>query len=295
MRWNKPPYPRLTRALWTLYFAAGLALIVFADRWEAAHDEGVDSLPLRSALAAFLLVAVALPPCLAWLFHRYAATIDVDVLQERPRWLSPKAAFLALFLGMATGGFALYQSARASVTDATTQRLADVVTLKEHLIDHWLDEEVEDLRSWMASPQFIALLQEWRHVGYVEGPQHAQLVEYLHQLSKSSHFVEVGARDAVSGALLLSTTGDSDGETLRDQTLAAVKARKPVLEDFHRDVDRSSENYIGFLVPVIESGQTQIREVVHVGIDPEHGLFPLLYQWQGSATSAQTLLVQRRP
>jgi hypothetical protein len=195
-----------------------VGLVGWCVQRQVVEAQGVETLLSHAALATLLVVALALPPGLMRLFQRHARLADLEGRIEKGGWLSPPIAFLALALGIAAGGLTLYQLARNLVIENTTESLSDVAHLKQHLVEHWLGETVGDLSTWMASPEVISSLQAWRRAGYSNGPQREQFVEILRRISKNEHLLEIGLRDARSGAILLPTPGDVDEAALRERT-----------------------------------------------------------------------------
>jgi signal transduction histidine kinase len=173
-------------------------------------------------------------------------------------------------------------------------RLEAVATLKASIIKAWIADNGDDIRLWSSSPDFSEALTNWRSAGRQDAEARLRLLGYLWQLSEALHYVEVGLRDARTGELLLTTSGDDDSPEVRAHAIAAANSARPVLEDIHVDSDAKlgSRRYLGYFSAVRPAGGSA-PVVIHIGVDPDHEFFPLLARWPGPSESAEVLLLRR--
>lgn len=241
--------------------------------------------------ATLLALAGAAPLGFTWAQRRWSRSEPNAVVAHRPVWLSPVAAVAVLLVGLTALALVTQRLANDTVLRSVGHRLQAVSTLKATLIGAWMESETGDIRVWTGSPEFAKHLAEWRHGGMHEPVSRQHLIEYLNRISKTGHYTEIGLRDAATGELLLSTTGDADTASVRNAAVAAASAALPLLEDFHSDAEAHNEVfYLGFFSAIPGEGRGL---VVHVGLDPEHELFPLIEQWPGDTDTAEALLLRR--
>lgn len=208
----------------------------------------------------------------------------------RPLWLSPVAAVAVLLVGLTVLALLTHRLASDTVLRSVGHRLQAVATLKASLVGAWMESESGDIRVWTGSPEFTRLLDGWRSNPH-DTSQRQSLLDHLHRVSITGHYTEIGLRDAATGELLLSTTGDADTASVRRAAVAAASADLPVLEDFHSEPEaRHGLFYVGFFSAIAGPDRGL---VVHVGLDPEHELFPLIEQWPGDTDTAEALLLRR--
>jgi signal transduction histidine kinase len=247
------------------------------------------------AYAAVLCVAALAPVITVVLLYRLSVPVGDFAGSHPSRWLSPVTVCMSLAIGVTITALVVYRLGSDIVTRSVERRLQAVATLKAALVKTWLEDTSDDIRLSAESPELIHALQDWRNAGAREGEAQQRLIDHLWRLSKISHYVEFGLRDASTGGLLLTTSGDADSPEDRRLAVTAAAASAPLLEDFHLDVERDQGRaiYMGYLAAATLPG-TGARVVVHVGIDPRHELFPLIEQWPDSSETAEVLLLRRK-
>jgi signal transduction histidine kinase len=213
----------------------------------------------------------------------------------RPPWMSPVAAWILMAGGVAGMFIVTSRLGRDSVSDSVRQRLEAIATLKASQIKAWIDDGAEDIHHWSQSAEFAIALNAWRKGDGHGVAARLQLLTYLWRVSESSHYVEIGIRDPRSGALLLTTTGEADSAMARSQAIKAASLASPILEDSPPDHDgrHDQKRFLGFFAAVTPSGGGSAMAVVHVGVDPEHQLFPLIEQGSAAIGSAVVRVVRR--
>jgi len=295
-----PPTPsdrhqRHARLLWRALVFATLGTVVALAAglmWRARSNASL-SVDQVMAYAAFLMVAAAGPVVVAVLMRRLSIPLSDSATGRLTPLLSPVALGVVASLSVAAAGLLSYHVGSDFVIRSVDHRLQVVAALKASLVKTWLAEAGDDVRLSSESPALLNALRDWRASGSGDGVARQRLVDHLWRLSKTSHYVEISLRDAQSGALLLSTTGDEDSPQFRQLATQAAAASAPALEDFHSDPGREQGEalYLGFFVTVTppEGG----RVLLHVGIDPSHELFPLIEQWPGASESAEVLLLRK--
>lgn len=290
----------LRRLHWSWYGAAFLVLCgvaAFAARllWRARQASTL-SFDQWTAYAAFLLVAAAGPIVMSLLLNRLNAPLPLTSSPGRrsPRIPSPIVASLVISIGFATTAFLVYRLGGDVVTHSVERRLQAVASLKSTLVKTWLDDAKDDIVISADSPPLHQALKEWRHATASDDAPRQRLVDHLHRLSRTSHYIEISLRDPDTGALLLTTAGDEDTPAVRRQAVAAAALSAPLLEDFHIDTERAEgeRHYLGYFAPV-QATADHGRYILHVGIDPRHELFPLIEQWPGSIETAEVLLLRQ--
>jgi signal transduction histidine kinase len=137
------------------------------------------------------------------------------------------------------------------------------------------------------------LLTEWQQGSKSEAEFRLRLLKFMWQTSAASHYVEIGIRDARTGATILTTTGDADTPTALRQAIAAASSPSPILEDFHIESrgEHGVRQFMGFFMG-LATPRPSGNVVVHVAIDPGRELFPLLGLWPTASASADVLLVR---
>jgi signal transduction histidine kinase len=270
-----------------------LAIALFAAGLMWQHG-GTAPLGLQRliVLTAFVCVAAAGPVAFALLLRRLGDPLPALASSRAARRLSPLAAYVVLTLAVAVSAVVLYRLASSSVERAAEQRLRTVATLKQALVQTWLDDVLGDVRLAAQSPTLARMLQDWQRAPG-DSDTRARLVGHLQWLSRTMHYVEVSLHDATTGAMLLAVAGRDDSPAVRRQAVAARTARGPILEDLHANAAPATDNalHIGAFctVPLPDSAQ---QVVMHVGVDPRRKLFPLIGQWPGSVEAAEVLLLR---
>lgn len=285
--------PRGALRLWQGLLLASLCAIAAVCAHLLRQLKATPPIALQQWLgyAAALVLAGAAPLVFTWALRRWSRLGAVASEAPRPVWLSPVAAMAVLLVGLTALALITHRLAYDTVLRSVGHRLQAVATLKASLIGAWMESEIGDIRVWTGSPEFTKLLDDWRRAGVHDTASRQHLLEYLQRISKTGHYTEIGLRNAVTGELLLTTTGDADTATVRHAAVSAATAATPVLEDFHSEAEvRHPAFYLGFFSAVHSDGQSL---VVHVGLDPGHELFPLIEQWPGDTDTAEALLLRQ--
>jgi signal transduction histidine kinase len=245
--------------------------------------------------AGFLIAASGFPIVLAKLGRSLLTTPGSRPTSGRPVWLSPVVAWAALSLGVASLVLVTHRLGSDFVTRSAHQQLQSVAKLKETQVRSWLDETAEDLRNWTTDPGFGQLLGEWRQDSKADVESRLRLLKLMWHRSESSNYVEIGIRDAKTGATILTTTGDAESPTTLRQAVAASSSPSPILEDLHLESrgEHAQRQYLGFFIGVAAPPSVG-PIVVHVAIDPGRELFPLLEHGTAAGPSADVLLVRRQ-
>ncbi len=246
------------------------------------------------AYAAFLSACGAAPFALAMLWRRHLGLNRAPVRHVRPRWLSPLVASAVLSVGLASLALLIYTLARESVERSVQHRLEAIGALKASLAAAWIDDSSDDIRIWISSPEFFKLIEDWRSHGPADVQARVQLIARLHEHSRTSQYIEIGLRDPATGALLLTTGAEDDSPEVRRAVLAAVTTLHPVLDP----TPWASRDSTGTPLDVGFLGTVQLPEgagkfVIHIGIDTQHELYPMIELWPGNATAAEVLLLRR--
>jgi signal transduction histidine kinase len=213
----------------------------------------------------------------------------------RPAWMSPVAAWILMACGVAGMFIITSRLGRDSVSDSVRQRLEAIATLKASQIRTWIEDGAEDIHHWSQSAEFAIALNAWRKGDSHEVAARLRLLTYLWRVCESSHYVEIGIRDPRSGALLLTTTGEADSAMARSQAIKAATLASPILEDSPTDHDggHDQKRFLSYFAAVTPSGGGSAMAVVHVSVDPEHQLFPMIEQGSGAIGSAVVRVVRR--
>jgi signal transduction histidine kinase len=244
------------------------------------------------AYVFFIFVGAAVAFSLASLWRRRPERLPLAAVGSWPRsWSSPTVAGAILCAGLAALALLVYLLVHQSVERSVRARLQAVGTFKASLAKAWIDDSRDDIRIWTSSPEFIQLIEEWRsHGSDVEAK--ARLIARLREHARTSQYVELGLRDPATGALLLTTGTEDDSPAVRGAAMAAAAAAHPMLDplpEASKDgAGRALE--VGFLGTVRLAGPREF--VVHVGIDPDHELYPMIELWPGDASTAEVLLLR---
>ncbi|MBS1191205.1 MAG: multi-sensor signal transduction histidine kinase [Rhodocyclaceae bacterium] len=200
---------------------------------------------------------------------------------------------LLLFAGALAGiGLYAYGAARKVVTQTVAADMEAVAKLKAEQVRQWMDERNDDLR-FILSPYSAAELQAWLAGGEKDDDRKNRLLERL-RFRSAGHYRDVSLHAAGDGRLLMSSGGFPDLPSLRAQALASARQGEAVLEDIHpADGTGLSARHVGIFSPLFPPGGGKPLAVIHVTIDPDQMLFPLLQQWPGASRSAETLLLRR--
>lgn len=286
------------RVHWSWYGAAFVGLCGVAAfgahlLWRA-HQAPTLGFDQWTAFAAFMLVAAAGPIVMLLLNARLNAPLTIASNVRSPRIPSPVVASLIISIGLATVALLVYRLGGDVVTHSVERRLQAVAALKATLVKTWLDDAKDDVVISADSPPLHEALRDWRSAAAGDDGPRQRLVDHLHRLSRTSHYVEISLRDPDTGALLLTTSGDADTPAVRRQAVSAASQSVPLLEDFHFDTEREREEgyYLGYFASV-PAHPGHGPYVLHVGIDPRHELFPLIGLWPGSIETAEVLLLRQ--
>ena len=219
--------------------------------------------------------------------NRVATDTAVAGIPVRPVWMSFWFA-LALFSLIVSGiGAAVYVSAKRTVMRTVHDNLESIARIKVGQVERWLERS-------MNLPVNGALLEDevahWIDGGMTAAPGE-HLLKHLHGIAEAGKLRAIHLRSAVDGSQLLSTVRHAvDLPQDRELALRAVAARKPVLEDFHREDLMHSGLEVGFHVPLGTDRRGRVHAVAHLQLDAAVSLLPFLDQWPGASASAETLL-----
>ena len=272
-----------------LAVAARLLLQMRADAWTNVDQE--------LASFAFLSVAAAGPIVIYLLWRRLSKPLENAQPRRQSIWSSPLTACIVLSVLVSVAAVGLYRASSVAVTQAVSHRLQAVATLKEALVKTWIDDALDDLQLSIGSPDFSVALNDWQANGAHDSGAGQRLVEDMLRMSRAFHYVHIGLHDGSNGKLLLTTaSGDQDTPSTRRAAVAAAAASAASFESFHIDTARAADatRYLGAFAAVRQPPGARSL-VVHVEIDPRHGLFPLLEQWPGTSSSGEVWLLQREP
>jgi signal transduction histidine kinase len=207
---------------------------------------------------------------------------------------SPLVAGVALSIALGLLAGVTYAAGRAFVIDTTRHRLEAVAKFEASVVTAWIQDVRGDIRAWSQSPHFFRAMEDWRSGGPRDTAARQRLLDFLWLLSKTSHYAEVGVRDTVTGALLLTTREDSDSPLERHEAVIAASGNA-LLETLRGGADEGmGARYLGYFAPVALPGSND-RLVMDVALDLEHELFPLVEPRPGGVDerSPEVLLVRR--
>lgn len=229
---------------------------------------------------------------------REASVPTSETTTEGFNWRVMAIAFLGVALVVAIAGLVIYHAARDSVTQAVTQNLQAIATLKATHLDHWLDEKKYEVHSVMNAefdtPEFAEAVRTWLAGGMRDDGLAASLRNNLRRISVTHHCLEISLRSGQDGRLLLSSDGKPDSALTRGLALARVKSGAAAVEDFHVDDSGGLPKIrAGFLNPLRIGGDPRADVVVEVTLDADEILYPTIDQWPGWNISAVTRLLRR--
>ncbi len=220
--------------------------------------------------------------------------IDI-IVKRKDLW---RAILLPLMiLALSTFGVSLYaySAAKKIVRQNIANDMEAIARLKVAQIEQWLNGRRDDALL-IETSQFSIDLQEWL-AGDMRDPQLKQRLLEQMQIPDTYQHRHLSLRSSIDGRLLLTTDGATDFPTERQQAISATMLGKTLLEDIHLDsVGNHKKHDIGFFSPVFGSGDPghkQTLAILHLRMDPDELLFPLLQQWPGASQSAETLLLRK--
>jgi signal transduction histidine kinase len=211
-------------------------------------------------------------------------------------WLSPVWVFTALLIGVTAVGVLTYVLGKNLVERSVRQRLEEVVTLKESLVQTWIEDTRNDIRVWAGSSEFSEAL-EARRVGRTQDAQtRRHLQDFLWRLAKTSNYVAVAVRDPATGEPWLTTRVGADSAEARQRAVAvaasAASLTRPVLDQVKAEATAGSAAPLAFF-DIVSPPDGAGRAVIQVDIDPRDELFRLVKHDPGVTDTAEVLLVRR--
>ncbi len=217
----------------------------------------------------------------------YAPTVPWKIPRQVP------LAVVIFLLALGGIGIALYQSVKKQITLDATSNLESVAILKAGQIESWLEEGSADALLSMDTQGFLSDLRLWLDDGRRTDKRREILLTRLKQLTSVGRFRDVSLYDT-KGALLM-TTATSGNPSGRDEVvMAAIKRDETIIDEFHiDDISTGKQVDVGFSMPLHVAAAPTPIAVLHVSLNPEPLLFPLIQQWPGTSPSAETLLIRR--
>lgn len=213
----------------------------------------------------------------------------INTSPTRPRRSTRTAIsvfLLCVLLAIASSGIVWYRSAREVVAEHVSDALHSVAKLKLAQIESWLDDNRRTLALAIASPAFDSALRAWHKTGRRNDPA---MLDQLHYLAALGRFPEVSLYDA-DGLLLLSTAPAISAPRLK----TGAGEGEVTLDDFHViSQDHPQQIVIGLTSPLSGKAQAGKASRIHVTLDQNRRLLPLLQQWGGESLSGETLLFRR--
>jgi PAS domain S-box-containing protein len=198
---------------------------------------------------------------------------------------------LVLFALIIVGaGSSIYLSARHAVTQTAHDNLEAIAKLKVGQIERWLEGHRQDTQSAINTPLFTAELQRWLQSNRRDPQSRARLLDHLQRMAIAGHYRDVSLRAAADGALLLSSSGQSDAAADRTAAMSAAQEMQPVVDDLHFPAADSEEIGLDFYFPISLAAGAPALGVLDIQDNPANFLFPLVGRWPGLSPSAETLL-----
>ncbi len=214
---------------------------------------------------------------------------------RRKAWLSPGTASAALLVGLAIIGVLIYVQGKALVERSVRQRLEEIASLKESLVQAWIEDTRHDIRVWADSWEFIEALDARKTGRSLSAETTKDMQDDLWRLTRTSHYVAVAVRDPVTGERWFGTVvgADSDQARQRARELAAttVDAAWPLLADVIGPLGMTRQIVLFDLVTPVAGPAG--RAVIEVDIDPGQDLFRIVRPGVSRRDSAEVLLVRR--
>jgi len=216
--------------------------------------------------------------------------------EPAPSHPEPRPSFLVvviILLSICAIGVTLYLAVKKQLAVGATSNLESISRLKVGQIESWLDEARSDTSQTIDTHSFKAELKTWLENEQHDDRFHEYLQTRLTELVGLGRFRNASLFDQ-NGKLLLTTANPMDLQIDSKKIRDAAGQKTTVLDDFHINEARGAKDVsLGLFMPIrIEAG-AQLLAVLHVELNPERFLYPLLQQWPGNSASAETLLVRR--
>lgn len=207
-------------------------------------------------------------------------------------WRAVALPLLLLALAIIGIGTYAYQSAKNTITQEVAANMEAIAKLKSAQIEQWLAEQRNDVQI-ISTAQLSMDLQQWLDGGQLNHRLKNRLLAQL-RFPGSTLYRDVSLYSASDGKQLLSSGKHPDLPAARAQALESARQGALVLEDIHAVRRKEATGVeIGFFKPVRAPGEGQALAVIHVTLDPDEILFPLLQKWPGTSPSAETMLLRR--
>lgn len=221
--------------------------------------------------------------------------IALNARLSKEFWVSVALPLLVLALVVVGVLAYVHVSARNLTRSNIANDLEAIVRLKAGQIEQWQAERGDDA-NLIITRQFSTDLQQWLAGGRRSRQMEQRLRAQL-EFFGASHYFALSLRSPVDGRILLTTNSHPDLPDLppiRAQAVACVKSGMPAFGDLHvRKIAGGMMTTTGLFTPVRDAAGVQILAVLHLILDPEELLFPLLQTWPGVSASAETQLLRR--
>ena len=214
----------------------------------------------------------------------------LDPLQNH--WFAWRYIVLGLIfvLGIAIGGWFIFQSQQAQTRSTTHETLAAIANLKAGEIAAWVQEKNNNAQTILTSHQV-------RH--FLEEPDNPAIQTELHQWMTTTQRIYNYSSVTLFDSDCQARMAVPDETFIRDSIYmesvrAALNSKEVIFLDLHGG-HSNHPIHLSFLIPVyVESNTDQPADgVILLVVDPYQFLYPLVQSWPSPSRSAETLLFRR--
>jgi len=207
----------------------------------------------------------------------------------------PLLIFLVGVVGIAIGGWLLFDRAKREVEQEAQRNLAAIEDIKIGQIAHWRRERLGDAEVISRSP-----LNGLRILPFLERASPADkgedIKEWMESFRSGYSYKDLVLFDRQGKARLwVGTTEQEICATDRVNVAVVIQSGKPMLSDFHRS-ETTGHVHLDLCAPLLgkknAAGTPDCVGVMLLEIDPDVFLYPLIQTWPTPSATAETLLVR---
>ncbi len=197
---------------------------------------------------------------------------------------------LIFVLGIAIGGWFVYQNQQTKTRRATHETLAAIANLKTGEITAWVQERSNNANLILSSHQVRHFLAETDNPAFRE-----ELLQWMTTTRMVYDYSSVTLFDSNCQVRMAVPNENFIQDSIYMESVrAALNSEEVVFLDLHGG-HSDHPIHLSFLVPIhIESSTDQPADgVILLVVDPYQFLYPLVQSWPTSSRTAETLLFRR--
>lgn len=218
-------------------------------------------------------------------------------MMNKQHQLSVKSwPFIVLYLIVVaitvSGGVIYYRIQKKGIIENSIQNLRTIADLKTRQITEWRRERLSDGTFLSQNVSMMSRMSEFL-VGNKDKKLIRELASDLKALCDNYDYKNALLLDKNCNVRLFFPSVDTViGDYLKDKLPSVIKNGEVTLTDIHQ-TGKVSFIHLDLLVPVIQPGDSVLRGIIVLRINPAKVLFPLIKSWPVISKTSETIIFHR--